>query len=159
MRLFDSPGAEGFTMPVQMLCPECGKSFSIAEEAGARTRKCRYCLASLVTQAPSDSSSETNRAPGISPNSAKASIALEPPALPAMIGPYKIRKSLGSGAFGQVLLAFDPKLDRELALKVPHPGILNNARATERFLREARAGARLHHPNIVTVFEVGQDGP
>jgi serine/threonine protein kinase len=62
---------------------------------------------------------------------------------------------LGEGSFGRVYRAYDPSLDREVALKVPtfptdHPEL------AERFLREARAAARLRHPNIVAIFEIGQ---
>jgi formylglycine-generating enzyme required for sulfatase activity/predicted Ser/Thr protein kinase len=49
-------------------------------------------------------------------------------------------------------------LDREVALKVPHPDALNTPQRMQRFLREARAAAKLRHPHIVPVFEVGQEG-
>jgi hypothetical protein len=62
---------------------------------------------------------------------------------------------LGEGAFGRAYRAHDPTLDREVALKVPRFGP-EQAPLLERFLREARAAARLRHPGIVAVFEVGQ---
>jgi tetratricopeptide (TPR) repeat protein len=79
-------------------------------------------------------------------------------ALPHQIGRFQVRARLGAGAFGAVYRAYDPRLDREVALKVPHPGSLGDARAVERFLREARAAARLHHQHIVPLYETGQDG-
>ena len=66
-----------------------------------------------------------------------------------------------SSAWGPSARSFarrDPNLERMVALKVPRPGTLVDASDTERFLREARSVARLHHPGIVTLHEIGQ-GP
>ena len=52
----------------------------------------------------------------------------------------------------------DPTLDRDVALKVPHPELQRDQKAVSRFLREAKAAAKLHHRHIVTVFEAGTDG-
>ncbi len=79
--------------------------------------------------------------------------------LPARIGRFEIRGELGRGGCGVVLLAFDPQLNRQVALKVPQPDVLASADGMERFLREARAAALLAHPNIVSVFEAGHAGP
>jgi hypothetical protein len=84
-----------------------------------------------------------------------------PPAasgLPAQVGRFRVRAEVGCGAFGRVLRAYDPELDREVALKVPHQGLLANDKTKERFLREARAAGKLRHPNIVPVYEAGHDG-
>ena len=77
--------------------------------------------------------------------------------LPETIARFVIKQRLGSGAFGTVYRATDPVLGREVALKVPQPGLLESPNAAERFLREARAAAQLRHPNIVTLFETGLD--
>ena len=77
---------------------------------------------------------------------------------PAHVGRFEIRRQLGAGAFGAVYLAHDPQLDRDVAVKVPHPAVLADARKTERFLREARAAAGLRHPHIVPLYDAGQDG-
>jgi serine/threonine protein kinase len=72
------------------------------------------------------------------------------------LGRFQLRERLGDGGFGQVYLAFDPRLDRDVALKVLKQ--LNpNERVMERFFREARAAARLDHPNIVAVHDAGFD--
>ena len=70
-------------------------------------------------------------------------------------GRYELRDSVGSGHFGNVWRAFDTQLLREVALKIPR---YVGAEAKDRslFFREARATARLNHPGIVTVFEVGE---
>jgi hypothetical protein len=78
--------------------------------------------------------------------------------LPARVGRFVVRGLLGRGAFGAVYRAYDPQLDREVALKVPQPGTLGNARAVARFLREAKSAARLRHPHIVPVYDAGRDG-
>ena len=69
-----------------------------------------------------------------------------------------MRNKLGAGAFGTVYRAYDPQLDREVALKVPNPGMLDSPRRVERFLREAKSAAQLRHPHIVPVFDTGKDG-
>jgi hypothetical protein len=78
--------------------------------------------------------------------------------IPLRVGRYVIRERVGVGAFGTVYRAYDPQLDREVALKVPHPGTLDDPKRVERFLGEARAAARLHHPHIVPVHDAGCDG-
>jgi WD40 repeat protein len=78
---------------------------------------------------------------------------------PKQIGRYGVVRELGRGGFGVVFLATDPKLGRAVALKVPHPELLVSAEARRRFATEAEAASRLDHPNIVTVFEVGESGP
>lgn len=76
-------------------------------------------------------------------------------ALPQQLGRYKIEKLIGSGGFGQVLLGFDDQLRRPVAIKIA--GRQRSRRGTEEFLEEARRLARLRHPSIVTVHDVGVD--
>ncbi|REK19543.1 MAG: hypothetical protein DWQ37_00285 [Planctomycetota bacterium] len=78
---------------------------------------------------------------------------------PRRIGRFEIARELGRGGAGVVFLAFDPKLRRQVALKVPRPEALVHPDLRERFVREARAVAGLGHPNVVPVFEVGETGP
>ncbi len=73
------------------------------------------------------------------------------------VGRFQIREVLGAGVFGDVYLAYDPRLDREVAIKVLKPD-QPNARVLERFFREARAAAKLDHPNIVALHDAGRDG-
>jgi len=82
--------------------------------------------------------------------------ALHPSALPVeRIGKYEIRGLLGKGGMGAVYKAFDPFLEREVALKAMLPQIADVPEHKQRFEREARAVARLTHPNVVTVFDLG----
>jgi serine/threonine protein kinase len=69
-------------------------------------------------------------------------------------GRYQVVRQLGQGAMGAVYLAYDPQLERHVALKTPFLG--NNPIAIERFLREARAAAQLRSPYVCTVYDVGQ---
>lgn len=69
---------------------------------------------------------------------------------------YKIEKLLGSGGMGEVYKAFDSMLERDVAIKIMHRHLLDDEIVDRRFLREARAVAKLVHPNIVTIYEVGK---
>ncbi|MHB8863665.1 MAG: bifunctional serine/threonine-protein kinase/formylglycine-generating enzyme family protein [Pirellulaceae bacterium] len=74
---------------------------------------------------------------------------------PRQIGRFQVRQILGRGAFGVVYLAHDPQLDRLVALKVPRAERFDSAKDAQRFLQEARNVARLSHPGIVQVHDVG----
>ncbi|MBL8681853.1 MAG: serine/threonine protein kinase [Myxococcales bacterium] len=74
----------------------------------------------------------------------------------AEVGPYVLRSLLGEGASGLVYLAWDPRLEREVALKVLRPERARDPVQRERARREASALAKLTHENIVTVFDVGE---
>jgi serine/threonine protein kinase/tetratricopeptide (TPR) repeat protein len=72
---------------------------------------------------------------------------------------FEIRRMLGHGGFGVVLLALDRRLGREIAMKVPRPEILASRNMRQQFLHEAQAAAALDHPNIVPVYDTGEIGP
>jgi tetratricopeptide (TPR) repeat protein len=76
-------------------------------------------------------------------------------AQPTIIGPYEVIRPLGKGGMGAVYLARDPAIDRLVAIKLLREG-LDSAELRERFTREARSAGRLRHPNIVTIFHVGE---
>lgn len=73
------------------------------------------------------------------------------------IGKYEVLDVLGRGGMGVVYKAYDPILDREIALKTMTADGLKDPVLKERFYREARAAGRLRHPNIVTIYELGEE--
>ena len=75
---------------------------------------------------------------------------------PREIGRYRILRRLGQGGFGRVYLARDADLDRAVAIKVPNPERVAGRGDVEAYLAEARTLARLDHPNIVPVYDVGR---
>ena len=77
---------------------------------------------------------------------------------PQRIGRFQILRRLGEGGFGIVFEAFDPDLNRAVAVKVPRPEALISEMWRSRFLREAEAAALLNHPHLVPVYEVGHAG-
>jgi eukaryotic-like serine/threonine-protein kinase len=77
--------------------------------------------------------------------------------VPARVGDFRIVREVGRGGMGVVYEAEQVSLGRRVALKVLPGAMAADRKALERFRREARAAARLHHTNIVPVFEVGQD--
>ncbi len=73
-------------------------------------------------------------------------------------GRYRIEARIAVGGMATVYRAVDTRLDRVLALKVMHPALAGDEAFVERFIREAKAVARLDHPNVVGVFDQGTDG-
>ena len=86
-----------------------------------------------------------------------AMIAPEPETLPAYIGRYKVVRRIGSGGMGVVYAAWDEALNRKVALKVLRTRVGRNKRDTgrKRLQREAQAMAKLSHPNVVAIYDVG----
>jgi serine/threonine protein kinase len=78
--------------------------------------------------------------------------------LPPSIGRYRVIRLLGQGGFGRVYLARDDELDRPVAIKVPNPKRIAGPDDVAAYLAEARALARLDHPHIVPVHDVGRTG-
>lgn len=78
------------------------------------------------------------------------------PDLRETIGPYRVEREIGRGGMGIVHLALDTRLNRRVALKLLPPHLGNDPQARARFRAEARAASGLDHPNICTIYDIGQ---
>jgi serine/threonine protein kinase len=76
--------------------------------------------------------------------------------IPQQLGRYEVLRLIADGGFGRVLLAKDLELDRLVALKISRAGLFDSKKDVDRFLKEARMAARLSHPNIVSIYDVGR---
>ena len=149
--------------------PQCGKSYSVAEESLGRRVKCASCGAAFTLKMSLDETAQprSRQEPQPSPvvkSPARVPDSSSPPSGPtvspvvhasdpAKIGPYLVRRKLGSGAMGEVWLAHDPTLERDVAIKVLPTALADDAERLQRFLREARAAAQLDHPNTAFLTE------
>lgn len=171
-------------MSVTVRCPNpaCGKIGRVGEDALGRAIRCPACGHRFRAGSPAEDHSLTDdvnasrgnpsatfltagdctgTAEGALPATrltGGANVAVDSATVPQAIGRFEIRRRLGAGAFGTVYEAFDPQLQRPVALKVPQPGMLDSPQRIERFLREARAAAQLRHPHIVPVYDAGVQG-
>ncbi|HWB58320.1 MAG TPA: protein kinase [Chthoniobacteraceae bacterium] len=130
-------------MPSEARCPRCGAPL----EAGAVAGRCPACL--LNQGAVADTL--TGGGGG----------AFTPPTVEELAGKFpqlEIIELIGQGGMGAVYKARQTQLDRIVALKILPPGIGNDPAFAERFAREARALAKLNHPNIVTIHDFGHTG-
>ncbi len=122
-------------------CPHCQNPIEVVESPALKEIVCPSCGSSFST-----SNLPTKSYHGPTPPFAK-------------IGRFELKELLGQGAFGSVWRAHDTELARDVAVKVPRPGVMGGPEFEDRFLRELRAMAGLRHEGIVTVHEGGrQDG-
>ena len=72
------------------------------------------------------------------------------------LGRFVLLRQLGAGGMGSVFAAYDEQLDRKVALKILHKTQAGNSEQRLRTLREARAAARISHPNVIAIYDVGE---
>jgi serine/threonine protein kinase len=78
------------------------------------------------------------------------------PAIGSRLGPYELLSPLGAGGMGEVYLAQDTRLSRQVALKILPAEVAANQERMRRFVQEAKAAAALNHPNIAHIYEIGE---
>jgi tRNA A-37 threonylcarbamoyl transferase component Bud32 len=120
-------------------CPHCGQSIVLPAAEMPRNLACAGCGGTFSLESLSAVPDRT----------------VQPPF--ARLGRYELGELLGTGAFGSVWRARDTDLSRDVALKLPRNGQFLEPNEEERFLREARAAARLQHPGIVAIHDIGRD--
>jgi eukaryotic-like serine/threonine-protein kinase len=150
---------------VRMVCGGCLRSVEVsATSTGTPSNRCPHCDGPVESHLShvNTASAEDESPPTVTPSLAteiggpidwgqtwaRGSL--------GSLGRFQLRERLGDGGFGQVFRAYDPRLDRDVAIKVlkkPNP----TEKVMERFFREARAVARLDHPYIVAVHDAGFD--
>ena len=72
------------------------------------------------------------------------------------LGHYKVQSAIGAGGMGEIYRASDTRLRRDVAIKILPEKLMQNASAIERFMREAHAASALNHPNILTIYDIGE---
>lgn len=117
-------------------CPQCMAEFTVAEDSDTLSISCPTCSCLMDNETVAG---ET-----------KTHVASD-----RFISHFRLLDKLGSGQFGTVWKAFDTKLHRNVAVKIPRQNIDDSVR--ESFFREARAAAQLNHPNIISIHAVGSD--
>jgi serine/threonine protein kinase len=73
------------------------------------------------------------------------------------LGPYEIQSLVGAGGMGEVYRVHDSRLDRTVAIKVLPASFSGDRERLQRFAQEARAAAALNHPNILSIFDIGEE--
>jgi serine/threonine-protein kinase len=114
------------TVAVLKVCPQCGREYETAA---------RFCPADGTALRPKDSDSLVGR---------------------VLADRYHILKRIGEGGMGRVYLGEHVKMNRQCAIKVMNPALVNDAESAARFAREASSAARIIHPNVAAVFDYGE---
>jgi len=126
-----------------------GLPHTLRAQLDEHLRGCAVCRARVrAGSTPGDNPTEVSR---VGPNPAEGDL---PPG--TMVDHYRVDRQVGKGGMGEVYLASDTLLGRRVALKMVKPQLVAREKLRQQFLREARAMAKLSHPNIVTIHGVGE---
>jgi len=136
---------------MEAICPSCGETFAAADTPEAPDLRCPRCgswfaadeITSVVTS-PAAATMDLTDA---------STVSVPAEGLPEIPG-YRMLGFVARGGMGMLLKAHHVALDRPVAIKIPLPQYVGTPRDAERFLREARASARLRHPNICPIYAV-----
>jgi hypothetical protein len=143
---------QGSPPAAEELCASCPE---LLAEVREEIRKLELAAAACAAASPLLADPQPTLTPAPTPNGLDTL-----PHLPAggQIGRYRLLELLGAGGMGNVYRAYDPQLDRFVAVKVPRfsPDQHARAQAVQRFLRESRAAAQVRHPNICPIYDVGE---
>ena len=118
--------ADAESVPVLKVCPQCGTEYETAA---------RFCPSDGTALRPKGSDSLVGR---------------------VLADRYHILKRIGEGGMGRVYLGEHVKMNRQCAIKVMSPALVNDAESAARFAREASNAARIIHPNVAAVFDYGE---
>lgn len=131
------------TVAIELTCsnPQCRQPLTLPDEMAGQSLQCSRCGA--LTPAP--------------PRKSAGPLTASSTTTTKRLGQYTLVRKLGEGGMGTVYEAIQASLDRRVALKVLSQRLMKSKLYLERFQREARAAAVLNHPNIVMVYEIGQD--
>lgn len=119
-------------MEIKFRCPTCDRKLEVDASLSGTAQECPNCHIEVTIPAPV-------LGPGL------------------VLGGYEIQRSLGRGAMGEVFLATQLSMGREVALKILHAQAVTGSDFVDRFLHEVRLAAQLEHPNIVTAIDAGED--
>ncbi|MCY3018448.1 MAG: protein kinase [Planctomycetota bacterium] len=143
---------------MKLTCPKCAQAF----EADGKAAKavCPHCGAAMPVPALAETITQraavsTPRPPVVASEAVKPETTAKETSPPRQFARYEIIKEIGRGAFGIVYRARDPQLGRDVALKVLIAGAEAGESLIKRFHAEAQAAAKLRHPNIVPIHDVG----
>lgn len=130
-------------------CSEQIEELSVGDDALVKK------LRRIVDHSDSSRFGQADVSTGISPLTPTDS--KPPPGIaPTHAGRYELREQLGSGVFGSVYRAWDPALHIEVAIKLPHPWVVEQLGGVEEYIREAQSLAQLRHPGIVSIYNIDQ---
>jgi len=150
-------------MKVSVSCTHCQAPYQVDESLLGQKGKCKQCRRSFLMTAAIGAVAGQQPATRGTDAGQKSSPTVSPPRTTSRraegekIGRFEIRGFLGSGGFGEVYRAFDTLLKRDIALKLPHPGLLTSEADRARLMREPQAAAQLRHPNIVPIYDAGEE--
>ena len=125
-----------------------------AEQLQQHLDGCESCRATMI--AAIRGGAFTQQPPGDAPRDSTPRVPYSPLSSGSRVGRYEVRRLIGSGGMGDVYEAYDPELDRAIALKLLRPELSARRELTERLRREARLMARIVHPDVITVHDVGR---